>query len=59
MAFVMGRCIRCGKKLRKDENFHVCRQCKILICEICYRKVRGKCPICGSDLEEFLLAKAA
>lgn len=52
MAFMVGRCLRCGKKLYKDSEAYICESCRILICDICNKKVRSVCPICRKPLSE-------
>ncbi|RLE50345.1 MAG: hypothetical protein DRJ21_01765 [Candidatus Methanomethylicota archaeon] len=52
MAFVIGRCLRCGRKVYKDDDAYKCEHCGIYICEICYRKLRGICPLCKRELVE-------
>ncbi len=48
---VVGRCIRCGKKLYKNDRIFKCSDCDVIYCEICNRKLFGKCGVCGKPLE--------
>ncbi len=48
---VVGRCVRCGKKLYRSDIIYYCPHCEVLYCEICYRKLFGKCGICQKEVE--------
>ena len=49
---MIGRCVRCGKRLYRGDVMYKCPKCDVLYCPICYRKTFGKCAICQADLEE-------
>jgi len=48
---MIGRCVRCGKRLYKGDDMYRCQRCDVLYCPICYKKTQGKCQICLSPLE--------
>ncbi len=47
---LVGRCVRCGKKLYKGDEMYQCPKCNVLYCPICYRKTQRRCPICLTEL---------
>jgi endogenous inhibitor of DNA gyrase (YacG/DUF329 family) len=47
---VLGRCVRCGKKLYRGDEYYYCPHCDIPLCPICAKKTFGKCPVCGRQL---------
>ncbi len=49
---LVGRCVRCGKRVFKGERRYKCPKCGVYTCPLCYRKVQGRCPVCGMRLEE-------
>jgi len=49
---MVGKCVRCGKKIYKGERRFLCSKCNVYICPLCHKKVHEKCPICGTRLEE-------
>ncbi len=55
---IYGRCIRCGKELRKElaspSRIYTCEYCEgIILCSNCYKSLQGKCPLCRRPLIEF------
>jgi len=50
---LLGRCIRCGKKLFVYDDVYVCNK-KHIFCNICSSKLHMKCPICSSILGEYV-----
>ena len=50
---VLGRCVRCGKKVHKGDLFFKCPECKeTYYCVTCYEKTFHECAICGAELVE-------
>ncbi|KUO86354.1 MAG: hypothetical protein RXQ74_00480 [Caldivirga sp.] len=48
---VIGRCRRCGARLRMYDDYYMCPRCGSLFCVICgEKKLRGRCPFDGSQL---------
>ncbi len=47
---VIGRCVRCGKKLYRGDEYYFCSHCEVALCPTCAKKTFGKCPICGRPL---------
>jgi hypothetical protein len=54
MTILVGRCIRCGKKVFVSDDFYVCGK-KHIFCGICSVKLHMKCPICSSSLGEYVV----
>ncbi|MEM3615667.1 MAG: hypothetical protein QXX09_03355 [Candidatus Methanomethylicia archaeon] len=52
---LIGRCVRCGKRLTRIDNVYMCTANKHLYCDICGRKVFMKCPIDSSELVEYVI----
>lgn len=50
---VLGRCVRCGKKLYKSDITYYCPECGVFYCEICRAKLFDKCGICREKLEVY------
>ena len=48
----LGRCRRCGKPIYKSDEAFQCPKCSAYICSTCNMKVKGKCPVCFSELRE-------
>jgi len=48
---MIGRCVRCGKRLYRGDEVYRCAKCDILYCPICYKKLHGRCQICLTQLE--------
>ncbi len=48
---VIGRCIRCGKKIYRGDEMYRCANCGVYYCPICRRKIFDKCAICQTELE--------
>ena len=47
---VLGRCVRCGKKLYRGDVYYYCPECDVYYCDICTRKLFNKCGICQKEL---------
>ncbi|PLJ77621.1 hypothetical protein [Infirmifilum sp. SLHALR2] len=47
---VLGRCVRCGKKIYRGDEYFFCEKCGVSYCPTCARKTFGKCQICGQPL---------
>ncbi len=48
---VIGRCVRCGKKLYRGDEVYYCPSCEVYYCSTCAKKIFYKCAICGKDLQ--------
>ncbi|MCC6049597.1 MAG: hypothetical protein LM580_02755 [Thermofilum sp.] len=48
---MVGRCVRCGKRLYRGDEMYRCPKCDVLYCPICYKKLHGRCQICLTQLE--------
>jgi len=48
---VIGRCVRCGKKLYRGDEVYHCPSCEVYYCSTCAKKIFYKCAICGKDLQ--------
>lgn len=51
-SLVVGRCVRCGKKLYRSDVIYKCPKCDVIYCPTCSRKTFNKCQICLSELSE-------
>jgi len=51
-SLMIGRCVRCGKKLYKGDLMYRCPKCDVIYCPTCNKKIFGKCAICLTPLEE-------
>lgn len=49
---VVGRCVRCGKRIYKGDVAYKCPRCDVIYCPQCREKTHGKCPICLTELVE-------
>jgi len=47
---MVGRCVRCGKRLYRGDEMYRCPKCDVLYCPICYKKLHGRCEIWLSQL---------
>ncbi len=49
---MIGRCVRCGKRVFRGERRFRCPRCGVYVCPLCHKKTQGKCPVCSSKLQE-------
>lgn len=49
---MIGRCVRCGKRLYRGDLYYKCPDCDMNYCPTCHKKTFGRCAICQVELVE-------